>query len=271
MVMCALGDIFHAEVYKLIGDIDGVKAYIDDIIFLSKDSFENHIGQLRMIFRRLCATGLKVNAPKFSLGLKEIPYLGYLIRREGIKSDPNKVKEVMGIGRPSTTTEARALVVMVQYYRDMWPRRSGVLAPLTEAANGPKGRKILWNGTLEISSKELNRLVSDETLLTYTDWKLPFTFHNNAYDKQVGDVISPNYKHISFFSRRLSKPQRNYTTTEKELVAMVECLEQFRGSILGYGINLFSDHKNLVYVATLSEFQRVMRWRLIIKYFGPNI
>ena len=59
--------------------------------------------------------------------------------------------------------------------------------------------------------------------------------------------------------------------TDKELFAIVECLKQFRGIPFGYEINVFSDHKNLVYAATLSESQRLMRWRLILEEFGPNI
>ena len=107
--------------------------------------------QHRIIFVRLRAAGLKVNAPKCSFGLKEIPYLGYVITREGIKSEPKKVQGIVDLGRTSTTTEARALIGMVQYYRDMWPRWSHILSPLTEADSVPKGRKILWNDGLESS------------------------------------------------------------------------------------------------------------------------
>ena len=114
-------------------------------------------------------------------------------------------------------------------------------------------------------------MVSAETLISYPYWKLPFTVHTNAYDKQLGDVISKNRKPIDFFYRKLRKPQRNYTTNEKEILAIVECLKQLRVIIFGYKINLFSDHKNLVYAATLGESQRVMRWQLILKEFGPNI
>ena len=143
-----------------------------------------------MIFFRLRDAGLKDNAPKCSFGLNEIPYLGYVITREGIKPDPKKVQGIMDIGRPSKTTEERALIRMVQYYRNMWPRRSNVLAPLTEAASGPKGRKILWNYALESSFKELKRMVSENTLLSYPDWNLTFTVHTDAFDKQLGAVIS---------------------------------------------------------------------------------
>ena len=62
------GDIFQTKVDKLLGDFDGIKTYIDDIIVLGKDSFENHIEQMRIIFGRLCAAGLKLNSPKCTFG-----------------------------------------------------------------------------------------------------------------------------------------------------------------------------------------------------------
>ena len=140
---------------------------------------------------------------------------------------------------------------MVQYYRDMWPIRSRVLAPQTEVASGPKGTKILWNDALESSFREIKLMFSAYTLLSYPDWKMPLTVHTDASDKQLGAVIIQNNKPIAFFYRKLSNPQLNYTTTEKELFAIVEYLKQFCGNIFGYEINVFSYPNNLVYAATL--------------------
>ena len=67
----------------------------------------------------------------------------------GIKSDPKKVQVIMDIVRPSTTTESQALKGMVQYYRDIWNSHYHILAPLTEAASGLKGGKVLYNDALE--------------------------------------------------------------------------------------------------------------------------
>ena len=91
VVMCTSGDIFQSKVDKLLGDIKGVKMYIDDLLVLAQDSFKKHIEKLRIIFGRLCTEGLKRNAPKCSFGLKKVPYIGYVITREGIKPDPKKV------------------------------------------------------------------------------------------------------------------------------------------------------------------------------------
>ena len=119
-----------------------LKKYIDDILVLSKEIFYKHIEQPMIILSRLSAAVLKVNATNCSFGLKEIPYLGYVITQKGIKPDLKKVKGIMYIGLPTTATEELVLTGMVQYYRDMWPRRSHILDPMTEAAIGPKGIKI---------------------------------------------------------------------------------------------------------------------------------
>ena len=87
-------------------------------------------------------------------------------------------------------------------------------------------------------------MVFDETWSSYLDWTISFTVHTDASDKQLGAVIGQNNKPIAFFSIILSKPQRRYTTTEKELLAIVERLNKFRGVLFGYEINVFSDHKH---------------------------
>ena len=73
--LCISGDIFQAKVNELLGDIEGLYAYIDDILLTTKGSFEEHLQQLRTCFQRFRNAGLKVNANKCSFRLKEIPYL----------------------------------------------------------------------------------------------------------------------------------------------------------------------------------------------------
>ena len=96
--------------------------------------------------------------------------------------------------------------------------------------------------------------------MSYPDWTIPFKVHTDASDKQLGAVISQNNKPIEFLSRRLINPKHNYTTTENEILAIVECYKQFHGILFGCEINLSLDRKNLVYAKTMSESQGVMRW-----------
>ena len=86
---------------------------------------------------------------------------------------------------------------------------------------------------------QAKNMISQEVFLTYPDWTSPFYVHTNALDKQLGDAISQNNKPIAFFSQRLSKLQRNYKTTEKELLSIVECLKQFRNILFGYKIHVY--------------------------------
>ena len=85
MGMVISADVFQSKVYDLIGDIEGVRTYIDDILCIGNGSFEEHLSQLREILRRFQKAGLKVNAPKCSFGLQEIPYLGYIISKKGLR------------------------------------------------------------------------------------------------------------------------------------------------------------------------------------------
>ena len=105
----------------------------------------------------------------------------------------------------------------------------------------------------------MQHIVSFENVFSNTYWKIPFTVRTDAYDKYLGAVISQNNKPIELFSNRLRNSQYNYTTTEKEIIVILECLKQSPGIIFGYEINVFSYNKNVVYAATLSEYQRVMR------------
>ena len=104
----------QSKLDDLIGDIKGFNRYIDYILVLGKGSLSQHIYHIIVIFDRLRTAGLKLNDPKWRFGLKEIPYLGYIITQEGIKTDPKKVKEIIDLGLPTTMTEEQELIGMVQ-------------------------------------------------------------------------------------------------------------------------------------------------------------
>ena len=185
-----------------------------------------------MILQILYCT-IKKNAPNFIFGFKNIPYLGYVIAREVIQPDKNKGKEIMDLSRPTTTTKDQALIGMVQYYRDMWPRWYHIQHPLKEASRGPKGRNFFGMTNQKVIKKR-NDVVFADTLLSDPDQTIPFTVHTDASYKQLCDGISQNNKPIAFFSRILINTQHNYTMTQKGLLTILECLQKFCGIIFGY-------------------------------------
>ena len=117
---------------------------------------------------------------------------------------------------------------------------------------------------MEVAFRDIKSMVSAKTLMNHPDWKIPFPVHTYAFDKQFGAVISQNDKAIAFFLKKGSNPHHNYTTIDKELIFILEWLNKFYGIIFGYKINVYSDHKKLVYKATYSESQKDMSWQIIL-------
>ena len=112
-------------------------------------------------------------------------------------------------------------------------------------------------------------IVAREVLLAYPAFDKPFEIYTDASKAQLGAVITQDDKPIAFYSRKLNSAQLNYTTTERELLAIVETLKEFRNILLGQKIVVFTDHRNLMY--KVFNTKRVMRWRLIIEEYGPKL
>ena len=87
-------DIFQAKIYELMGDLEGVKAYIDDLLVIKKGTFSQHLEQLEEVFRRCLKSNLKLNAEKCSFGLNEIEYLGYMATPTGANPKTKKPQAI---------------------------------------------------------------------------------------------------------------------------------------------------------------------------------
>ena len=180
---------------------------------------------------------------------------------------PKKVEAMHNIAPPKNKRELRRFIGMVNYYRDMWIRRSHVLTPLTQLTS--LTAKWQWGEEEQNAFELIKKIISRETLLAYPDFNDVFDIHTDASHTQLGAVISQNGKPIAFYSRKLNPAQTRYTTTERELLAIVETLKEFRNILLGQRIRVYTDHQNLTYKAFNTE--RVMRWRLILEEFGPEL
>ena len=219
MGLCNSPDIFQEKMGELMADLEFVRAYIDDLIILTKDTWENHLIQLKTVFTRLRDAGLKIHAKKSFFGRTELEYLGYWITRDGVQPLPKKVQAILNIKSPTTRKQLRSFIGMVNYYRDMWVRRSEILAPL--AALTSKAVPWKWTDIHEKSFQLMKKIMSREVLLAYPQFDKPFIIHTDASHTQLGAVISQDDKPIAFYSRKLSPTQTRYTTTERELLAIV--------------------------------------------------
>ncbi len=125
-------DIFQAQIMDLMAFLKFVRVYMDDLLIITRQTVEEHLQKMETVLTRLRDAGLKVNAAKSSFCAHEIEYLGYILTREGIKPQSKKVQAILALNPPKNVKELRHFLGMVQYYRDMWVRRSEMLAPLTD-------------------------------------------------------------------------------------------------------------------------------------------
>ena len=236
-------DIFQSIVSDLLGDLEFAKAYIDDILITSNGSYEDHMKKLDEVLQRLEAAGFRANVRKCFFAKDEVEYLGYYLTRKGVQPQPKKVEAILRLKPPKTKRQLRHFLGMVNFYRDVWRRRSHILSPLTGLVS--KTAKFQWGKEQQKAFDEMKKIISQETLLNFPDFNKPFHVYTDASNYQLGAVIMQENKPIAFYSRKMNKAQRNYTVGEQELLSIVETLKEFRNILLR--TRTYSSHRPYEY------------------------
>ncbi len=274
--------IFQAQIMDLMASLEFVRAYMDDLLIITRQTLDEHLQRMETVLTRLCDAGLKANAAKSLFCAHEIEYLGCILTREGIKSQPKKVQAILALNPPNTVKELRHFLRMVQYYQDMWARCSEMLAPLTDLVgecgemkttrmNKTKKKPWQWDSIHQQAFTNVKAAIAKETVLAYPDFLKPFEIYTDASSMQLGAVITQDNRPIAFFSRRLSEMQQKYSVTEIELLAIVKTLKEFKGMLWGQDIKVYTDHKNLTRDALGLTSDRVYHWQLILEEYAPEI
>jgi hypothetical protein len=274
--------IFQAQIMDLMASLKFVQAYMDNLLIITRGALEEHLQTIETVLTRLHDAGLKVNAAKSSFFAHEIEYLGYILTREGIKPQPKKVQAILVQSPPNNVKELRHFLGMVQYDRDMWARRSEMLAPLTDIVgecretkttrmNKTKKKPSRWDPTHQQAFDDVKAAIAKETVLAYPDFLKPFEIYTDASSTQLGAMITQDNRPVAFFSRKLSKMQQKYSVTEIELLAIVETLKEFKGMLWGQDIKVYTDHKHLTRDALGLTSYRVYPWPLLLEEHAPKI
>ena len=262
--------IFQSKIAELMMGLDFVSAYLDDVLMITKNDFQDHLKCLRKVLERIRSANLRINVEKSFFATQQLEYLGFLVTRQGIRPIASKVEAIQRLQRPKTLKQLRSFLGMVNYYRDMWKRRSHILAPLTDSLKVPKGSRTLrWGPKQDKAFEDIKQIITSETMLKFPDFSKPFDIHTDASDTQLGAVLSQNGHPVAFYSRKLNSAQQNYTVGEREMLSVVETLKEYRTILLGREITVFTDHKNLTLAKTVSQSQRVRRWHCVIDEFAP--
>jgi hypothetical protein len=206
----------------------------------------------------------------------------YMLTRGGIKPQIKKVQATLAIKPPNNVKELRHFLGMVQYYRDMWEKRSEMLAPLSDLVgecgetkttrkNKVKKKPWRWDLIHQEAFDNVKKTIAKEVVLAYPDFTKPFDIYTDASTKQLGAVITQDNRSIAFFSRKLSGAQSKYTVTELKLLAIVETLKEFKGMLWGQRLNVYTDHKHLTRDGLGLTSNRVTRWRMLLEEYAPKI
>ena len=117
---------------------------------------------------------------------------------------------------------------MVYYYKSLWPRRAHILASLNECT---RNKPFSWSEENVRVFKSMKALMTHECINKHPDYTKPFEIYTDASDYQLGAAKIQDGSPIAYWSKKLTNTQRNYTTTKKELLAIVMCLKEYRKSI----------------------------------------
>ena len=227
--------------------------YLDDIIVFGK-TFEEMVDNLSKVFNRLETAGLKLKPKKCVLFARQVEFLGHIVSSEGISTSPAKTKAVESWMVPRNITEVRSFLGLCSYYRKFVKDFASIAKPLHDLT--AKDKSFKWSEDCQISFDKLKQALMSEPILAHPDFSKEFILDTDASDKAIGAVLSQvidgKERVCAYASRCLSKSERRYCVTRKELLAVTYFVKYFRHYLYGQQFLVRTDHSSL-------------RWRMRFK------
>lgn len=247
----------------------GCHAYLDNIIVYAK-SKEQHDEVLRKVLLALEEHSLHIQPKKCEWEKNEVQFCGFLVGKEGIRLDPEKLRAINEwqpptVGGALGKTKVREFLGFCNFYRDSIPRYSDIAAPLT-ALTGKA--EWAWTAQHDASWLMLKTAVLTAPVRAAYDENLPIEAHTDASDKAIAATIEHRYscghtRPLAFYSAKLNPAEQNYTVHDKELLAIVKLFKHFHAWMHGSPepVKIWSDHKALQHFLTTTKLtQRHARW-----------
>eukprot|EP00731_Ephydatia_muelleri_P025294 Em0017g377a len=236
--------------------------YLDDIIIYSR-TVKEHLTRLEEVLERLQAAGMKLKPKKCRLLRRKVNYLGYIVSSGGVQTDPLKVECILSWPSPTTQKELRQFLGLASYYRRFVKGFASIAAPLNHLLE--KGKPWEWTKVCEHAFSSLKKMLTTSPILAYPDFEIEFTVDCDASGDGLGAVLSQciggGENVISYASRSLTKPEKKYCATRKEMLALVWAVGQFRPYLLGRPFTVRTDHSALQWLYSFKEPEgQVARW-----------
>lgn len=248
--------------------------YLDDIVVFST-SLQEHIINLEKVFKKLRESNFKIQMDKSEFLKLETEFLGHVICKDGVKPNPNKINAIENYPLPKTPTEIKRFLGLIGYYRKFIPDFAKITKPLTQCLK--KGCKVNIDDHKYIECfKKCKTLLTNDPILQYPDFSKDFVLTTDASNVAIGAVLSQGSvgadKPIAYASRTLNSSEMNYSTIEKELLAIVWATKYFRPYLFGRKFKIITDHKPLQWVMSLKEPNaRLTRWKLKLSEYDFTV
>ena len=247
--------------------------YLDDIIVFSS-TFAEHLKRLREVFERVRSANLSIKSRKCNFLCEEIQFLGHIITKDGILPLPSKVEAIKNFPRPTNVKDVQSFLGLVGYYRKFIKNFASIAGPLHDLTHADVD--FNWTEKCENAFTELRDALTKPPVLAYPEYDEPYILETDASDQSAGFILSQRQdgkiRPIAYSGKRLNDAQRNYSTTEKEALAVVLGFQQFDSFLRGNKVQVVTDHIALKWLLSNKNPKgRLARWVAYLQQFNFEV
>ena len=274
--LCNAPATFQRLVMYIFSDLlfKSMTVYIDD--FSTQSSTKEHVHCVREALVRCRQMRLALNPDKTFLGVQRGVLLGYVVSKNGREPDPDKIAVIDELETPKNAKGISKLLGHVGWYRELIPDFAKIAVPITHLLK--KDVRFVWTDECQKAFVELRSKLSTYPVLRPPDWEKPFHVYCDASNVAVGSALcqstGENGKDlpVAYASKQLTSAERNYSTTERECLAMVFSVKKFRHYLICNPVVFFVDHMAIKYLVNKPELSgRLARWVLLLEEFDYTV
>ena len=273
--LCNAPATFQRCMMSIFSDLleECMEVFMDDFTVFGS-SFDSCLSSLARVLQRCVETNLVLNFEKCHFMVEQGIVLGHVVSSKGVAVDPAKIEVITSLPHPACVREIRSFLGHAGFYRRFIKDFSKIAQPLTSLLQ--KDVEFIFDDKCREAFEKLKKALTTTPVIQPPDWSQPFELMCDASDRAVGAVLTQRVGKlphaIYYASRTLDAAQSNYTTTEKELLAIVFALDKFRSYLLGSKVVVYSDHAALKYLLKKPEAKpRLIRWMLLLQEFDLEI
>ena len=273
--LCNAPATFQRCMLSIFSDMVGqfLEVFMDDFSVFGS-SFNHCLQNLTKVLKRCIEMNLVLSWEKSHFMVQEGIVLGHIVSARGIEVDKAKVDIISKLPPPNSVKQVRSFLGHASFYRRFIKDFSKISRPLCNLL--AKDHPFDFTKECLAAHTTLKNALTTAPIIKPPDWTLPFEIMCDASDYAVGAVLGQKLNRephvICYASKTLSDTQLNYTTTEKELLAVVFALEKFRSYLLGSKVLVFSDHAALRHLLSKKDTKpRLIRWILLLQEFDLEI